>query len=382
MPAPSTATRMLPLLLSFGLASEAAAGEPAAAPDEPTAHAPSASPDGLPSALASYDRGFVLRSADGRNSLRFVGLVQVQHAHAWLDGAQGSGALQIHRARAGVAGTLVDADLRYLLVADFGKQDVRLLYASLDYTVVPGALSVRAGQFKRPFSRSFLTSSSQLSMIDRPLPVSAFGDDADIGLMVHNGDTRPFEYAVGLFHGSPPGAEPEPVHPVVAVRVAGKTGGLAGYTESDLEGGAPRFGVGGAVTVDLAHDAEIPARGVVDVSFKAHGFSLSSAVYVSARRDGTAPSDRRVDTIGHSTQAGYVIADRVEPVVRYAFLLPLDGEADTHDVSGGLNIFLRGHALKLQANVGVREVLEHPFGVRDDEKARDVYVKSQLTAAL
>ncbi len=375
-------TRILPLLLTFGLASEANAGEPTAPETAPVAQAPSSSPEGSPSVLASNDRGFVLRSPDGKSSLRFVGLLQAQHAHEWLDGAPGSGALLINRARAGVAGTLFDEDLRYLLVADFGKQDVKLLYASLDYTVVPGALSVRAGQFKRPFSRSFLTSSSQLSMIDRPLPVSAFGDNSDIGLMVHNGDTQPFEYAVGLFGGSIPGAEPDPVHPVVAVRVAGKTGGLKGYTESDLEGGAPRFGVGGAVVVDLEKDAGLPALGLVDVAFKAHGFALTSAVYVSAGQDGAELSDRRVDAIGHYTQAGYVIADRIEPVVRYAFLMPLDGEADTHDVSLGLNLFLHGHALKLQSNVGVREVLAHPFGVRDDEKVRDVYVKSQLTLAL
>ena len=64
------------------------------------------------------------------------------------------------------------------------------------------------------------------------------------------------------------------------------------------------------------------------------------------------------------------------------FLIPLDGEADTHDASFGLNRFLHGHALKLQRSVGVREVVAHPFGVQDDEKVRDVYVKPQLTLAL
>lgn len=328
------------------------------------------------------DRVLALRSPDGTSSLRFVGLVQVQHAAEWIDEAPSSGTLLLNRARAGATGSVFTEDLRYLLVADFGRDEARLLYASVDYTLVPGALSVRAGQFKRPFSRSFLTSSSQLSMIDRPLPVSAFGDDADVGFMVHNGDSRPFEYAVGVFSGSAPGAEPDPVHPLVGMRLAGKTGGLLGYAESDLEGGAPRLGVGLAVAFDLETDAGLPTRGVVDLAFKAHGFALSSATYVSARQDGTAPSDRHVDAVGHATQVGYVIAEQIEPVVRYAFLLPRDGEADTHDASAGVNVFLRGHALKLQGDVGVREVRAHPFGVRDDEKSRAVYVKSQLTVAL
>ena len=315
----------------------------------------------------------MLTSSDGASTLQFVGLLQIQHAEQWHDGAPGTGSLFLNRARAGVTGTVWRDELRYLLVADFGRSDVKLLYANLDYTFVPGAFSLRVGQFKRPFSRSFLSSSSQLSMIDRPLPVSTFGDGADIGLMVHNGDRQPFEYAVGLFGGGETA-----IHPVVTARVSFKTGGLKGYTESDLEGGGPRLAVGGAVFVDLDPDAGLPARGTVDLAFKAHGFALTSAVYL--RVDGGAPLDRRLDAIGHHTQVGYVIADRVEPVVRYTFLL--DDEVDTHDASAGLNVFLHGHRLKLQGNVGVREVLEHPFGVRDDEKTRDVYVETQLSLAL
>ena len=68
----------------------------------------------------------------------------------------------------------------------------RLLFLNVDYTIVPDWLTVRVGQFKRPFSRPFITLASQLSMIDRPLTVgpSVFGDNADIGVMLHNGTPR------------------------------------------------------------------------------------------------------------------------------------------------------------------------------------------------
>lgn len=325
-----------------------------------------------PARLVSRDHGFVLRSADGRNSLRFLGLLQVQYAQTWSNGAAGSGALQIPRARAGVTGTVFSDRLRYLLVADFGRATPQLVYASLDWTALPGRLAIRAGQFKRPFSASFLTPSSQLSLIDRPLTVGAFGDNSDIGLMLHNGDSQPFEYAVGLFGGSSQGQ----VSPTVSARVVGKIGGMQGYTESDLQGGPPRMGVGGAVTLDLGADAERPVRGLVDLRLAAWGLSFTTAVQVGARRGGPDEPALRPDAVGHHAQVGYVFARRVEPVVRYAFVSPFDQTEAQHDLQGGLNLFLQGHSLKLQSNVGVR------FEVRDHVPVRDVSFKSQLNLVL
>ena len=95
-PSYNITARILPLLVSFGvvsfgLASEANAGEPTAP------QAAEASP--AAAVLAGYDRGFVLSSPDGKNSLRFVGLLTAEHALEWLDGAPGSGALLLNRAR-------------------------------------------------------------------------------------------------------------------------------------------------------------------------------------------------------------------------------------------------------------------------------------------
>jgi len=89
-----------------------------------------------------------------------------------------------------------------------------------------------------------MTLASELSMIDRPSTVgpSVFGDNADVGVMLHNGTTGRFEYAVGAFAGTGPGVVPGRVHPLIALRVGYNTGGLNPYSESDLEDGAPRFG--------------------------------------------------------------------------------------------------------------------------------------------
>lgn len=323
---------------------------------------------------SGYDHGFVLRSPDGVNSLRILGLFQPQFAHHWVDGSPGDHAFFVNRARVGLLGSVFRKDLQYMFVAELGGGDPRLLFLNIDYTIAPDWLTVRAGQFKRPFSRPFMAFASQLSMIDRPLTVgpSIFGDNADIGVMLHNGTSGPFEYAVGVFNGTGPGVIPDRVHPLVALRVGYNTGGANPYVESDLEGGAPRLGIAAAGILDFDADADNESftSGLVDVSFKAHGLALSSAVYVGTRQAGKRWSDQRLHAIGHYTQLGYVIAKRFEPVVRYAFLLP-DGEgSDQHDLAGGLNVFVHGHAFKWQNFVSIRA-----------SDTRDVRFQSQLSLA-
>ncbi|NJK33012.1 MAG: hypothetical protein HC927_11700 [Deltaproteobacteria bacterium] len=325
------------------------------------------------------DRGFVLRSPDGVNSLRVLGLFQPQLVYSRLDTAPDSNAFFVNRARVGLQGSVFSRDLQYMLVAELGGGDPRLLFLNVDYTLVPDWLTIRVGQFKRPFSRPFIAFASQLAMIDRPLPVgpSGFGDNADIGVMLHDGTSRRFEYAVGVFNGTGPNVVPDRVHPLVALRVGYNTGGSSPYIESDLEGGGPRLGIAAAGLLDFDADGDDESftSGLVDVMFKARGFSLSSALYVGTRQGGPRWSDQRFRAIGHYTQVGYVIAQRLEPVVRYSLLAPAGADEDQHDVAGGLNLFVRGHAFKWQNFVSVR------FHDHDGVATHDVLIQSQLSLA-
>lgn len=333
---------------------------------------------GAPAPQRSGDEGgFVLRGADGVSSLRLLGLLQPQFATQWSDGAPAGPALFVNRARLGVLGSVFSKDLQYMLVAEFGGGP-RLLFLNVDYALVRDRLTVRVGQFRRPFSRSFLTFASQLSMIDRPMTVgpTVFGDNLDIGLMLHNGAAGRFEYAVGVFNGAGPNVVPDRVHPLIAARVGYNTGGLNAYSESDLEGGPARVGVAaaGIVDFDMDRDGDSFASGLVDLMIKAGGFSLSSAVYVGSRQHGPRWADQRLSAVGHHTQLGYVVARRFEPVVRYAVLLPR-GAGSQHDVAGGLNVFFRGHRFKWQ-NVASVRIQPH-----DGRDGLDVRFQSQLTLA-
>jgi len=326
---------------------------------------------------AKPDRGFVLRSADGANSLRLAGLVQLQYAHDWHAGAPETDSLFVNRARVGLLGSVFSRDLRYLLVAELGGE-ARLLFLTVDYTLVQNWLAVRVGQFKRPFSRSFITMASELSMIDRPLTVGSnvFGDSVDVGAMLHNGSSGPFEYAVGVFRGSAAGDLPDRVDPLLAVRVGYHTRDLDGYRESDLDGGPPRFAIAaaGLIDFDADRDHESFSSGVVDVLLEAYGFSITSAFYIGARQGGPSWSQQHLGAIGHHTQLGYVIAGRVEPVIRYAFLMPTGADDDQHDVAAGLNVYFQGHALKAQVSVSARFL--------EGRDTPDIHLQSQLSLAL
>lgn len=324
------------------------------------------------------DRGFTVRSADGVNTLRLLGLLQLELSHDWIDRAPDTDAFSVHRARIGVVGSVLRKDLRYTFVADFADATPRMVFANLDHTLVPARLAVRVGQFKVPFSRSFLTPGSDLSMIDRPMTVGprAFGDNADVGVMLHDGGANRVEYAAGVFNGAGPNVVPNRIHPLLAVRVGYKTRGTTPYSESDLDGGAPRFGIAAAAIIDADANGEsvTSTSGVADMMFMARGFSLASAVYARTRQDGPRGWNQSLDAVGHHTHLGYVIARRVEPVVRYAVVLEGEPHA-THDVAGGLNVFFLGHAIKWQTSVSAR------LGTRDGRSTADLHLASQLGVA-
>jgi hypothetical protein len=77
-----------------------------------------------------------------------------------------------------------------------------LLDAQIELWVDP-ALVVRVGQFRTPFSRSYITPLMALDFPDRGVVVSAFNAGRDIGVMMYG---RPFdgllEYDLGVFNGS------------------------------------------------------------------------------------------------------------------------------------------------------------------------------------
>jgi hypothetical protein len=349
--------------------------------------------------VAGYRKGFFIRAADGPFELRLEGRVQTRLALENPEGAANEyeSAFSIPRARLVLSGRAFLEALGYKFQADFGKGFVALKDFYADYALVPGWLQLRVGQWKRPFSRQQLTSSGRLELVDRSITDKFFGAGRDIGLAIHNDyeHSPTFEYAFGVFNGTgdksifsadasvdPTTGDgqvtggtftnvPDRMHPALVLRVGYNHGGIKGYSEADLEAGPLRFAVGASGLLDLDADADDASlvRGELDFALKVHGLSSTGGLYVSSAQSGTSFSDRSFEAVGFHAQAGYLIARRYQPALRYALIAPDGPGNDLQEVLAGFSVYFFDHGLKWQTDVGALN-REEAGGRRTDSLVR------------
>lgn len=365
------------------------AAVPAVEPAPPT---PSAAQEKKP--LAGYDEKFILRSADDKFSLKFSAQFQARFAYTSYAeelGKANEAAFLIPRSRAGLSGNAYGKGNTYFLLLDFGKGSVNLLDSWVELEGLPKQLYVRVGQMKKPFSRQQLTSSANYQFVDPASTDKNFGAGYDIGVMVHNQfDASPtFEWGVGVFNGSGSKSTltggtvtgtattddagtttihgtvseqasfsnvPKRFRPTVVGRLGFNTPKLKGYSEADLEGGDPRFGIAGSAQREFDFDRNNTSnlRAEVDSMFKAGGFSLTGGLYFGWLEDAAVNGDNDLhyDALGWHLQTGYVISKTVEPVVRWDGISRDGPWNNVQSVLGGINVYLAGHKLKLNGEAG------------------------------
>ena len=318
---------------------------------------------------ASYGKGFTIQDGDWK--LKISSRIQLRTTYEGPVGDPTASELyvSIPRARLKLSGD-AGPRLGYSFQADFGKGQVALKDFLVDYQLAEG-VSLVAGQYKKPFSRQQLSSSSSLHFSERALTDKAFGAGRDLGVsLLGEPDGGGFGWALGVFNGTGDkgvftGAVeddgsvsgefsnvPTWVAPLAVARVRYDSSGFKGHKESDLSGGGLRWSVGAGVQseFDADGDDDSGVAANLDYLLKARGFSHTSAVYVGTAQTGNAWSDQGTTGMGFHTQAGYVVGGKVEPVARYGHLLPDEGDA-THEIGGGLNVYgSRGHDRKLQAS--------------------------------
>ena len=326
--------------------------------------------------VAGYDKGFFIRDAAGPFEFKIQGRVQVRFTYEGIEDATDEQNFSIPRARLTLSGKAFVPGLKYKFQSDFGKGFVSLKDFYVDYELAKGVV-VRAGQFKRPFSRQQINSSSGLELVDRAITDAAFGAGREIGAMVHNNfDKSPeIEWAAGVFNGTTEKSKfsgvvdpmtggvtggkftnvPKQVHPMVIARGGYNYGGIQGYEEADLEGGPMRLAVGAGVIVDFdaddTDDGEL--QGELDFVLKNQGFSLDGAFYAVSAQDGTSFGDQTYNRIGAHVQAGYVLDGKLQPAVRYALVDPDGPDNNVQEILGGLSVYFHEHNLKWQTDGGV-----------------------------
>ncbi len=314
--------------------------------------------------------------------LKIQGRLQARYSYE-TEGAFGGdddeSAFSIPRARLKLSGQTLKGDLTWVFQVDFGKGDTTLKDLVVNYRILPW-LHLRAGQWKRPFSREHLTSSGKLALVDRARTDKAFFCDRDIGIAVQNDFMKSpvFEYSFGLFNGS--GVKsfvvddkrtniPDFFDPALVGRIGYNYGGIKGYSQADLEGGGLRASLAASSIYRLSDDdGEQTSKTLVEIDsmIKYRGFSMLAAVFKNF-------SDNADTKNGLTAQAGFVVANRYQPVVRYSLLdgIKDDGESSTTQiVSTGLSVYLMGHKLKLQTDAGVE--------IQSGSSNQDYLIRTQL----
>ena len=324
-----------------------------------------------------YDKGFTLDAGDFllKAGLRSQSRLEVRKP----DGGEWMSAFQIARLRLQLEGHAFGEDNDYKVELDMGKGQVGLKDFYLNRTLAPN-FQVRIGQWKIPFSRAELVSDFGSAFLERSIANDWSPAGRDVGVAVHNGYEKSpegLEWAVGLYNGTgergrqrldcddpadassctvtTPSNVPSDFDPAFVARVGWNIGGIKGYSEGDLEGGAPRLAVGASYRADFnrfVKDADgdpiVDHALEADLMLKVRGFDLQGAVYLQA----STGSDAELGFFG---QGGYFVVPKKALVAGRFSVIPdeLDPEERMLEALAGFTWFWSGHALKWMTDAGI-----------------------------
>lgn len=346
-------------------------------------------------------KGLTVASEDGRYSLQVRARMQLRYdfEHPNVAGEPIENVFQIRRARVVLAGNMFSKHVRYQFQFGFSPNDMSsgipsdaeplrrnpLRDARAEFDRLRN-FNVWVGQFKVPFSRQRVISSSNLSVLDRSNVNAEFTLDRDLGIEAFSRDLGGLggrlAYYVGVFMGEGRNAYElrDPGMLYVARFEVNPFGKFEDYVEGDLgRSKKPGLSIGAAYAFqDRAHAArgvigDFPAdRGTTDfhhatadLMFKWQGFSLFASAHLRRgfnRVNGGALDDMDMPIatvparsgMGWFAQFGYLVPKiPLEIVGRYGMVRKFGFGDETSgrngdEAGGGLNWYFVGHDLKLQ----------------------------------
>jgi len=358
---------------------------------------------------SQYFRGKGLRftSADPDASLEIGLRLQVRFTQALGEDAPGDDdepQFAVPRARLSLGGHAFDPRLRYRFLFDFAgtnvdtpvsfpgisddvSSDARfadLKDAYLAYAFDP-ALTIRAGQFKTPYSRQALTGAGDLIFVDRAITDKVFPLGRDVGVMAHGGFGGGADdlvaYSFGVFNGEGDNRSNDDRGLAYAARLAVSPFGEVPYTEGNLrrtEAFQATIGINAQLHQDDAHSGLGEDRAIgADLAARYAGVSLLAELHF---REDDAVAGDDPSAVGWLAQVGYVlIQDRLELALRASSIDWDDngtGNSARRESLVALSWYLDGHAVKWQADFGRVEDRDGDGSAADEWRFR---LQFQLT---
>lgn len=360
-----------------------------------------------------------MSSQDGRFSLQLRARVQLRYdlEHPNVAGESTRHMMQVRRMRLQLQGNVFAQHVKYYLQLGFSAKDMSsglpsepairrnpVRDARIELDRLRDA-TVWFGQFKVPFNRQRVISSSAMNLVDRSSVNGEFTLDRDLGLQILSKDVGglgKLGYNLGIFFGEGRNAyEPRDLGLLYVGRVEVLPfGKFDDYVDADLRRTrSPKLSIGAAYAFqDRAH----APQGVIgepfadggttnfhhftaDLMFKWVGVSLHSAFFLrrgAHRRSGGAldedtgmpiPTVAARQGIGWYGQLGWVVpAIPLEFVGRYALIRNIYGDRsslhDSEEVGGGINWYFAEHNLKLQ--IDYFRLWDESLGATFGEQAR------------
>ena len=316
-----------------------------------------------------YDKGFFIRSKDGRYSLNLNGFLQARYTLSAPDAGKSRNNFDVALARLAFSGNVFDPKVKYFFqyeATTFGNTnqstmlDWWMQYSHSQY------LNVQAGRFILPYSRQFYTHPGNLLFPDLSEADYAFNLQRAVGAHLSGKAGRLSYHALAT-------------NSIRALDAGGQQNAGAevawqgrleydildpyGYLESSPTPAAtPQLSLGIAAAfnpVDQASRFQNVMPGdrttnvTIDGGFRYQGLSVQAAGYY--RRNNLEVMDEIGHDWGYYGQIGYYLTEKLELAGRvsgvdFQFANNPRTAGDVREYMGGFNYYLYGHNVKLQVD--------------------------------
>jgi hypothetical protein len=301
--------------------------------------------------------------------------------------------VNVGTARIWLGGHVLTKKLTYMIQLAVAGRDYRdgatspIFDAYVDYAAHRD-IRIRAGQYFVPFDRLRTVREFALQMADRPRPVGELTLDRDAGVMIYSDnflhDKSPVAYRLGAFGGGGTNlvTGKKPGGLFVGRLELRPLGAIDDDSEGDLERRKkPAIALGGAFATNLNTDRLRSTtgptftggtthyfHGAADLVFKWRGWAVQGEYLrkVASVNAIESVDDEGMDVVeytrsgeGWVAQTSYVFDPPIELVARMSGMYALgdtdpayyaDLRARGQEVAGGLNYYINGHRMKIQAD--------------------------------
>ncbi len=367
--------------------------------------AAASSPDSTGSAgtVEHGDKGFVLRTDDGRFAVEIQARGQFRYATPWDSNPASLADLErdtrhdftLNRARLKIGGHAYRKELTYFWEYELANRNL------LDFRVMlrlSESVNLKVGQWKVQFNRERAISSGKQQMSDRSIVTPPFTVDRQQGVSLFGrlsgGGTADFSYWLSVFSGTgqqmrgndddqpmwmgrlqwnPFGRVPKAMgsdlqytQDPAALVAFGAVTNQSPYTTFSQDGGGqlPGFDAGASGQYRVNQWVE-------ETGFVMRGLAWQQELHWKEVKDRV--NDTRRELLGNFFQAGYffhhiwsAVPPNLELAARHAFYDP-DRSVENdlqRELSVALNWFIRGHLNKVTAEIARFEI-EEPPGAKD-----------------